>query len=65
VLAPESLAEILENFAQAVREVTEGMKTEKQLFPTPRYHQLDEVRKLHAGTEERRVGRRYLIQQST
>ncbi len=63
MLAPESLADILENFAQVVREETEGKKTEKQIFP--RYHQLDAVRKLLADAERQGMGRRYLIQHST
>ena len=65
VLAPESLADILENFAQVIKEKEEqdGKTTEKQIFP--RYHQLDAVRKLLADAKKRGVGRRYLIQHST
>ena len=63
VLAPESLADILENFAQVVKEEQDGRKIEKLIFP--RYHQLDAVRKLLADARKQGVGRRYLIQHST
>jgi len=63
VLARESLADILENFAQVVKEEKDGKKIEKQIFP--RYHQLDAVRKLLADARKHGVGRRYLIQHST
>ena len=54
VLARESLANILENYAQVVEDV--------QIWP--RYHQLDVVRKLLAAVEAEGVGKRYLIQHS-
>ncbi|NOV30722.1 type I restriction endonuclease subunit R [Methylomonas sp. ZR1] len=63
VLAKESLANIIENFAQIVEEEDErGKKKRKQVFP--RFHQLRTVRALLrcCGTEG--VGRRYLIQHS-
>ncbi|WP_020482854.1 type I restriction endonuclease subunit R [Methylomonas sp. MK1] len=63
VLAKESLANIIENFAQIVEEEDErGKKKRKQVFP--RFHQLRTVRALlrRCGTEG--VGRRYLIQHS-
>lgn len=63
VLAKESLANIIENFAQAVEEEDErGKKRRKQVFP--RFHQLRTVRALLRRTREDGVGRRYLIQHS-
>ena len=63
ILAPESLADILENYAQAVEERDErGHKRRRQLFP--RYHQLDAVRRLLADARAHGAGRRYLIQHS-
>ncbi|MDX2034152.1 MAG: type I restriction endonuclease subunit R [Blastocatellia bacterium] len=64
LLAPASLTDILENYAQIVEEKNEktGRKARKQVFP--RYHQLDVVRKLLADVAARDAGRRYLIQHS-
>lgn len=64
VLAPFSLAGIIENYAQIVVEKNQktGKKVAKAIFP--RYHQLDVVRKLLADVEANGTGRRYLIQHS-
>jgi type I restriction enzyme R subunit len=64
ILTPESLTDILENYAQIVEEEDRrtGRKKRKQIFP--RYHQLDVVRKVLADVEQRGVGQRYLIQHS-
>lgn len=64
VLMPQSLTNILENYAQIVERKGErnGRKRRNQVFP--RYHQLDVVRKLLADVGEQGVGRRYLIQHS-
>ena len=64
VLAPLSLAGIIENYAQIVVEKNQksGKKISKAIFP--RYHQLDVVRKLLADVEANGAGRRYLIQHS-
>lgn len=64
VLAPRSLTNILENYAQIVEERDEktGRKKRRQVFP--RYHQLDVVRKLLADSQSHEVGQRYLIQHS-
>jgi len=64
ILAPASLANIVENYAQIVISKNErtGRKTSAQIFP--RYHQLDVVRKLLADVEANGAGRRYLIQHS-
>ena len=64
ILTPESLTNILENYAQVVSKKDEksGRKTTSQIFP--RYHQLDVVRKLLADIATRGAGKRYLIQHS-
>lgn len=63
VLAKESLANLIENFAQIVEEEDEkGRKKRKQVFP--RFHQLRTVRALLQAAREEGVGRRYLIQHS-
>jgi type I restriction enzyme, R subunit len=65
VLARESLADIIENYAQIVEEKDSrrrGRKRRDQIFP--RYHQLDAVRKLLGDARGSGPGRRYLIQHS-
>ena len=64
VLAPVSLTNIIENYAQVV-ETTDpktGKKKREQMFP--RYHQLDVVRRLLAHAGEHGAGKRYLIEHS-
>ncbi|MCL2523859.1 MAG: type I restriction endonuclease subunit R [Betaproteobacteria bacterium] len=67
VLLKESLANIVENFAQMVDEegadaAGKKKKKRKQIFP--RFHQLRTVRALLRRTREDGVGKRYLIQHS-
>ena len=64
VLARESVADILENYAQVVevRDEKTGRKKKTQIWP--RYHQLDVVRRLLDDAGENGVGRRYLVQHS-
>ncbi len=64
VLRPDSLTNIIENYAQIVELKNErnGRKKRVQIFP--RYHQLDVVRKLLADVSICGVGKRYLIQHS-
>lgn len=64
VLSPQSLAGIIENYAQIVVEKSPktGKKVSKAIFP--RYHQLDVVRQLLSDVEANGAGRRYLIQHS-
>lgn len=64
VLAPQSLAGIIENYAQIVVEKSPktGKKSSKAVFP--RYHQIDVVRRLLADVETKGAGRRYLVQHS-
>ena len=64
ILTPQSLTNILENYAQIVEEknAKSGRKKRKQVFP--RYHQLDVVRRTLADVRAHGAGRRYLIQHS-
>jgi len=64
VLTRESLANILENYAQLLESKNQktGRKTRVQIWP--RYQQLDVVRKLLADAAGRGAGKRYLIQHS-
>ncbi|TDX75429.1 type I restriction enzyme R subunit [Rathayibacter sp. PhB151] len=64
VLAPQSLAGIIENYAQVVVDKSQktGKKVSEAIFP--RYHQLDVVRRLLSDVEANGAGRRYLIQHS-
>lgn len=64
ILAPPSLAGIIENYAQVVveKDPKTGKKTSKGIFP--RYHQLDVVRRLLSDVGNNGDGRRYLIQHS-
>lgn len=64
VLRPDSLTNILENYAQIIEEknLKTGKKTRKQIFP--RYHQLDLVRETLEDALKNGVGHRYLIQHS-
>ncbi|WP_407559579.1 type I restriction endonuclease subunit R [Mycobacterium paraintracellulare] len=64
ILSPGGFTDILENYAQIVREKNPrtGKTQAKQIFP--RYHQLDVVRRLLADTIANGVGHRYLIEHS-
>ena len=61
-LAPESLADIIENYAYAV--MPRGRSAPRREVIWPRYHQLDAVRRLLADVRAHGAGRRYLIQHS-
>ena len=64
VLTPESLTDILENYAQVVegKDESTGRRSRSQVWP--RYHQLDVVRRLLTDAGARGAGQRYLIQHS-
>ena len=64
VLARESLADILENYAQVVEAKDEKTGKKKRTQVWPRYQQLDVVRRLLADAASHEAGRRYLIQHS-
>jgi type I restriction enzyme, R subunit len=64
ILAPLSLTDIIENYAQIVekRDPKTGRVKKEQIFP--RFHQLDVVRKLLADARANGAGPRVLIQHS-
>jgi len=64
ILQKESLASIIENYAQVIEETDEdtGEKSYKQVFP--RWHQLSVVTSLLSDAKRDGVGGRYLIQHS-
>lgn len=64
ILAPESLSDIIENYAQVVstKDAKTNKKSSRPIFP--RYHQLDVVRKLLDDVAVKGIGQRYLIQHS-
>jgi type I restriction enzyme R subunit len=64
ILTKNELANIIENYAQLVKEKEEpaGRSGNKQIFP--RYHQLSAVKALLADIRRNGVGKRYLIQHS-
>lgn len=67
VLTKESLANIIESFAQVVEEEeagTNGKKRKKRKQIFPRFHQLRTVRALLRRARADGVGKRYLIQHS-
>ncbi len=64
VLQKTSLSDILENFAQVVKEKDEDTGKIKENVIWPRYHQLECTRALLADTKTSESGRRYLIQHS-
>lgn len=64
VLTRESLANILENYAQVVESKDEKSGRKKRTQIWPRYHQLDVVRRLLADAAGNGAGQRYLIQHS-
>ena len=64
VLTPDSLTNIIENYAQKTNNSNgpAGRSTKQQIWP--RYHQLQVVRQLLAHAREHGAGQRYLIQHS-
>ncbi len=64
LLAPASLSDIVEHYAQIVEEKDRKTRKTKRRQIWPRYHQLDAVRKLLADARAHGAGTRYLIQHS-
>ena len=68
ILTRDSLTDIIENYAQVIKEEVQDRKTKKlrtreaQIWP--RYHQLTAVRELLADVEAHGSGKKYLIQHS-
>lgn len=60
----DSLADILENYAQVIEKEEEGKPKPVKRVIWPRYHQLDCVRKLLFETRSNPIGQRFLIQHS-
>ena len=64
ILQKDSLADILENYAQVIEKEEEGKPKPVKRVIWPRYHQLDCVRKLLFETRSNPIGQRFLIQHS-
>lgn len=64
ILQKERLSDILENYAQVIREKDAETGKIKEKCIWPRYHQLEAVRALLADTAAHEGGKRYLIQHS-
>ncbi len=64
ILSKNSLANIVDKFAQVIEETDEdsGKKKKKMIFP--RYHQLTCVKQILAHAKQSGLGQRYLIQHS-
>lgn len=64
ILTKNSLANIIDKFAQVVKETNEETKKVKRTMIFPRYHQLTAVRQILAHAKENGIGQKYLIQHS-
>ena len=64
ILTKDSLADILENYAQVIEKEEDGKPKPVKRVIWPRYHQLDCVRKLLFETRSNHIGQRFLIQHS-
>jgi Type I site-specific restriction-modification system, R (restriction) subunit and related helicases len=64
VLTKQSLANIIDKFAQVVEETDEETKKVKRMMIFPRYHQLTAVRQILAHAKGNGLGNKYLIQHS-
>ena len=64
ILTRDSLANIVDKFAQVIEETDEdtGKKKKKMIFP--RYHQITAVKQILAHSKENGIGQKYLIQHS-
>ena len=63
-LTPDSLTDIIENYAQLVETKDERTRRKRREQIWPRYHQLDVVRRLLHSAADSGVGHRYLVQHS-
>lgn len=64
IWSPDSVLDLIQNFAQLMEEDDKGRKTGKTSVIFPRYHQLDAVRRLITDARDKGTGQRYLIQHS-
>ena len=62
VLSKDSLANIIDKFAQVIEETNEDTGKKKMIFP--RYHQLTSVKQILGHAKENGIGQKYLIQHS-
>ncbi|WP_445957294.1 type I restriction endonuclease subunit R [Yeosuana sp.] len=64
ILTKDSLANIIDKFAQVVEETDEETNKTKRIMIFPRYHQLTSVRQILAHAKKSGLGNKYLIQHS-
>jgi len=64
VLSKDSLANIIDKFAQVIEEKDEDTGRTKRKMIFPRYHQLTVVRAILAHAKKHGIGQKYLIQHS-
>ena len=64
VLTKDSIANIIDKFAQVVIETNEDTNKKKQIMIFPRYHQLTAVRQILSHAKTNGLGNKYLIQHS-
>jgi type I restriction enzyme R subunit len=64
ILTKDSLANIIDKFAQVVEEKDEDTKKTKRMMIFPRYHQITAVRQILAHAKKNGLGNKYLIQHS-
>jgi type I restriction enzyme R subunit len=64
VLSKDSLANIIDKFAQVIEETDEDIGKKKRKMIFPRYHQLTSVKQILTHAKENGIGQKYLIQHS-
>jgi len=64
ILRPDSLTNIIQNYAQIVEEKDKKTGKKKRIQIFPRYHQLGAVRALLADAQQKGAGQKYVIQHS-
>lgn len=64
VWSKDSLANIIDKFAQVIEEEDEDTGKTKRIMIFPRYHQLTVVRQILAHAKQNGIGQKYLIQHS-
>jgi len=64
ILTKDSLANIIDKFAQVVEETDEETKKTKRPMIFPRYHQLTAVKQILENAKNNGIGKKYLIQHS-
>lgn len=64
ILTKNSLANIIDKFAQVIQETDSDSKKVKKMMIFPRYHQLTAVRQILEDAKKNGIGGKYLIQHS-